>query len=174
MRDKLVIVESPAKCKKIESFLGPGFKCVASFGHLRELSSLKDIDIKNNFHPTFSVSDKKRKYINNLKKEISKADEVILATDDDREGEAIAWHICMLFDLNVTITKRIIFHEITEHAVQEAMKNPTIVNMDVVHAQQTRQILDLGLLQQARIGTCSFHVLEPCCPAVGIEGVDRP
>ena len=145
MRDKLVIVESPAKCKKIESFLGPGFKCVASFGHLRELSSLKDIDIKNNFHPTFSVSDKKRKYISNLKKEISKADEVILATDDDREGEAIAWHICMLFDLNVTLTKRIIFHEITEHAVQEAMKNPTIVNMDVVHAQQTRQILDLVL-----------------------------
>ena len=70
MRDKLVIVESPAKCKKIESFLGTGFKCVASFGHLRELSSLKDIDIKNNFHPTFSVSDKKRKYINNLKKDM--------------------------------------------------------------------------------------------------------
>jgi len=141
----LVVVESPAKCKKIEDFLGPGYKCVASFGHLRELTSLNNIDLENNFHPTFTIADNKRKYISKLKKEIANAGEVVLATDDDREGEAIAWHICMLFDLNVKSTKRIVFHEITELAVREAIRHPTRINMHIVHAQQTRQILDLVL-----------------------------
>ena len=141
----LVIVESPAKCKKIEGFLGPGYRCVASFGHLRELPSLKHIDVENGFAPTFEIADSKRKHVNSLKKEISHARDVVLATDDDREGEAIAWHICMLFGLDVHTTKRIIFHEITEAAVQAAMRSPVKVNMNVVHAQQTRQILDLVL-----------------------------
>ena len=141
----LVIVESPAKCKKIEGFLGPGYRCVASFGHLRELPSLNHIDINNDFKPTFAVSDKKRKYVSSLRKAINESGEVILATDDDREGEAIAWHICMIFDMNVATTKRIIFHEITEEAVTKAVLSPTRVNMDIVHAQQTRQILDLVL-----------------------------
>ncbi len=139
----LVIVESPAKCSKIESFLGPGYKCVASFGHLCELPSLKNIDIENNFTPSYVVSDKKRKYVNSLRRDISEAKEVILATDDDREGEAIAWHICKLFHLNVQTTKRIIFHEITESAVKKAISNPTIININVVYAQQARQILDV-------------------------------
>ena len=141
----LVIVESPAKCKKIEGFLGPGYRCIASFGHLRELPSLNHIDINNDFKPTFAVSDKKRKYVSSLKKAINESGEVILATDDDREGEAIAWHICMIFDLNIATTKRIIFHEITEEAVTKAVLSPTRINMDIVHAQQTRQILDLVL-----------------------------
>ena len=144
-RPTLVIVESPAKCKKIESFLGPGYKCVASFGHLCELPSLKHIDIQKGFVPTFVIADNKRKYVNSLKKEIINSKEVILATDDDREGEAIAWHICRLFDLNIQRTKRIIFHEITETAVKKALENPTIVNMNVVYAQQARQILDVLL-----------------------------
>ena len=141
----LVIVESPAKCKKIEQYLGPGYKVMASYGHLRELSSLDHIDFKNNFSPTFTIvdNDSKRSQIEKLKKEICSAGEVILASDDDREGEAISWHICDMFKLNVDKTKRIIFNEITESALQHAIKNPRTINMNIVHAQQTRQILDL-------------------------------
>ena len=144
MSFKLVIVESPAKCKKIESFLGKGYRCAASFGHLRDLKNgLKGIDISNNFHPTFQILSKKRKYVNNLTALVKKSSEVILATDDDREGEAIAWHLCKIFKLSLKTTKRIIFHEITKDAILKAVKNPTIVNMDMVHAQQARQILDI-------------------------------
>jgi len=141
----LVIVESPAKCKKIEQYLGPGYKCVASYGHIRELPSLKNIDIENNFNPTYSMIDNaiKRKNIEALRKEIKSAREVILATDDDREGEAIAWHLCDVFKLDVNKTKRIIFHEITETALQQAVKNPTTLNLNLIHAQQARQILDV-------------------------------
>ena len=141
----LIIVESPSKCKKIEEYLGPGYKCVPSYGHLRELSSLKNINFENNFEPTYTIIDNaiKKKQIDFLKKEIKSADEVILATDDDREGEAIGWHICKLFNLDVNKTKRIVFNEITESALQKAIKNPTKINMNIVHAQQARQILDL-------------------------------
>jgi DNA topoisomerase-1 len=141
----LVIVESPAKCKKIEEYLGPGYKCIASFGHLRELPSLKNINVTDNFIPTYTIIDNaiKKKQIENIKKEIKSVGEVILATDDDREGEAIAWHISQLFNLDVNKTKRIIFNEITEAALQKAIKNPTRINMRIVHAQQARQILDL-------------------------------
>jgi DNA topoisomerase-1 len=141
----LVIVESPAKCKKIEEYLGPGYKCLASYGHLRELSSLKNIDIQNNFAPNYTIIDNpiKKKQMEILKKAIKGADEVILATDDDREGEAIAWHLTQLFKLDENKTKRILFHEITESALQNAIKNPRIINMDLVKAQQARQILDL-------------------------------
>lgn len=141
----LVIVESPAKCKKIEEYLGPGYKCLASFGHLRELGSLKNINITDNFTTTYNVIDDviKKKQIALIKKEISKSSDVILATDDDREGEAIAWHICELFNLNVETTKRIVFHEITESAILHAIKNPTRININLVRAQQTRQILDI-------------------------------
>lgn len=140
----LVIVESPAKCKKIEEYLGPGYKCVASFGHLRELSSLKNINV-DNFNTTYTIIDNalKKKQIELIKKAISASNEVILATDDDREGEAIAWHICELFNLNLNTTKRIIFHEITETALRTAINNPTRINMNIVQSQQTRQILDL-------------------------------
>ena len=141
----LVIVESPAKCKKIEQYLGPGYKCLASFGHLRELNSLNNIDINNNFKPTYTVIDNalKKKQVELLRKEIKAAGEVILATDDDREGEAIAWHLCELYKLDVNKTKRIIFHEITESALQSAIKHPKTINMDIVNAQQARQILDI-------------------------------
>ena len=141
----LVIVESPAKCKKIEGYLGPGYKCLASYGHLRELPSLKNINIENNFEPTYTVIDNaiKKKQIELLRKEIKSAGEVLLATDDDREGEAIAWHLCQLYKLDVNKTKRIIFHEITESALQSAVQHPKTINMDIVHAQQARQILDI-------------------------------
>lgn len=139
----LVIVESPAKCKKIEQYLGPGYKCMASFGHLRELGSLENVNIENNFEPTYTIVTKKKKQIAELKAEIKKSADVLLATDDDREGEAIAWHICQIFNLDVNKTKRIIFHEITETAIQNAARNPIAINMNLVHAQQARQVLDL-------------------------------
>lgn len=141
----VVIVESPAKCSKIEGYLGPGYKVFASFGHLRTLDGLKSIDIENNFKPNYSLIQEpiKLKQIEKLRSEIAKADEVIIATDSDREGEAIAWHICDLFSLSIKTTKRIIFNEVTEQALQTAIRQPKLINMDLVFAQQSRQILDL-------------------------------
>ena len=140
----LIIVESPAKCKKIEGFLGNNYKCIASFGHFREFTNgLKSIDFNNNYKADYKVSHNKKKYVNIMRAAIKKASEVILATDDDREGEAIAWHICKLFNLSIETTKRIIFHEITKKAILQAVNNPTRLNMDEVKAQQARQILDL-------------------------------
>jgi len=141
----LVIVESPAKCKKIETYLGPGYKVIASFGHIRNISGLESIDINNNFNTKYSViqEELKLKQIEKLRSEIAKSDDVIIATDDDREGEAIGWHICDLFNLSLTNTKRIIFREITEPAIQSAISHPKRINMDLVNAQQARQILDL-------------------------------
>ena len=95
----LVIVESPAKCQKIESYLGPGYRCIASIGHLQSLSSLKDIDISNNFTPKYSPIEAKKGQIKKIRDLILPAKDVIIATDDDREGEAIGWHICQLFNL---------------------------------------------------------------------------
>jgi DNA topoisomerase-1 len=145
MPTTLVIVESPAKCKKIESYLGPGYKVIASFGHLRTISGLEAIDVTNNFNTKYTViqEDLKLKQIEKIRSEMAKSDDVIIATDDDREGEAIGWHICDLFGLSITNTKRIIFHEITESAIQSAMFHPKIINLNLVHAQQARQILDL-------------------------------
>ena len=137
----VVIVESPAKCKKIESFLGSEYVCVASYGHLRELKTLKNID--KNFVPTFTNSESKLNQISKLRGLIKKSKDVIIATDDDREGEGIGWHICDLFNLSPYTTKRIIFNEITKSALVEAVKFPTVLNMNLVYAQQARQILDL-------------------------------
>ena len=140
----LVIVESPAKCKKIEEYLGPGYKCVASYGHLRTIVSLKNIDIENNFTPTYTIIDEaiKKKQIEFIRKEIKKTDEVIIASDADREGEMIGFSIIELFNLPIN-TKRIIFNEITETAIQQAIKNPITIDINLVHAQQSRQILDV-------------------------------
>lgn len=141
----LVIVESPAKCKKIEEYLGPGYKCIATYGHLRELISLKNIDIENNFTPTYTIinSEIKTKQIQLIKKEIKKASDVILALDGDREGEKISFCVAQIYNLDINKTKRITFNEITETAIQNALKNPRRINMDIVNAQQARQILDI-------------------------------
>jgi len=140
---KLIIVESPAKCKKIESFLGNGYKCIASFGHITELNSLDQININQQFVSTFNHSPSKKKQIALLKKQSKLATEVILATDDDREGEAIAWHICQICRLPVDTTKRIVFHEITKPAVCSALAHPVNIKLPIVYAQHTRQIVDL-------------------------------
>ena len=139
----LVIVESPAKCKKIEEYLGDGYKCIASFGHITELNGLESIDISNNFSPKFTISSNKINQIEKIKKAITNSSDVLIATDDDREGEAIGWHICKQFKLNVNTTKRIIFNEITKSALQKAVQNPVTLNLDLIHAQQARQILDI-------------------------------
>ena len=139
----LLIVESPAKCSKIESFLGQGYKVLGSYGHITHLSSLEQINIKANYSPTYNIIESKQAQISKIKKALTGAREVILATDDDREGEAIAWHIAQVFNLDVAKTKRIIFHEITEQALKTALANPRTINMNLVYAQQGRQILDL-------------------------------
>ena len=143
----LVIVESPTKCKKIEQYLNNAnkgtYKCIASYGHIRELPGLTAINIHNNFAPTFIECESKKDQIGKIRKAIKAADEVILASDDDREGEAIAWHLCQVFNLPVETTKRIVFHEITETALNKALTSPTKVNMSIVHAQLARQVLDI-------------------------------
>jgi DNA topoisomerase-1 len=138
----LVIVESPTKCKKIEEYLGCGYKVIATCGHLRELTSLSQINMET-FKPSYSIIEKKKHQIKMIKKEIISAEEVILATDDDREGEAIAWHICDLFSLSLEETKRIKFSEITENAILRAIHNPDKINMNLVFSQQARQMIDL-------------------------------
>tara|TARA_Y100000389_G_C17458942_1_gene520216 strand:+ start:796 stop:3066 length:2271 start_codon:yes stop_codon:yes gene_type:complete len=138
-----VIVESPSKCAKIESFLGHGYKCMATYGHFRELSSLDNVAFDNGYIPTYTDTKSKRDKISALSKFIKKASKVLLAADDDREGEGIAWHVCDRFGLNVNTTDRILFHEVTKSAVVEAVNSPMRLNMNVVRAQQARQVLDL-------------------------------
>ena len=139
----LLIVESPSKCFTIEKYLvSKNVKCIATFGHIREIKSLDDIDIKNNFNINFTPITSKDSQIKKIKKEIKSASEVILATDNDREGEAIAWHICEQFDLNIKTTKRIIFNEITQQCLIKAYDNPVTLNMNLVNAQMARQIMD--------------------------------
>jgi DNA topoisomerase-1 len=139
----IVLVESFTKSKKIEEYLGPGYKCIATLGHLRELpSSLESIDLQT-FTPRYQTIPSKKKLISTIREEISHSREVILATDDDREGEAIAWHCCVLFKLPPETTKRIRFHEITPDAIQHAIQHPGVLNRRLVDAQQARQIMDL-------------------------------
>jgi DNA topoisomerase-1 len=141
---KLVLVESPAKCAKIESYLGPGYKCIATFGHFRSLDGLTSIDTKKDFALRFVPMDEKTKQIQRIRAEIATCTGgVIIATDDDREGEAIGWHVCDMFKLPVDTTPRIVFHEITKPAIEKAIQNPGILNMDLVQAQFARQALDL-------------------------------
>ena len=140
---KLVIVESPAKCKKIESFLGSEYKCIASFGHITQLNKLEYIDFDNYENNKYQYIKSKNNQISTIKKMVSKAETLYIATDNDREGEAIGYHICKLCNLNPYSIKRIIFQEITKPAIVNAINNPTYLNKSIIDAQQTRQILDL-------------------------------
>src|SRR5689334_6407577 len=143
MPKNLLIVESPAKAKTIEKILGPDFEVRSCFGHIRDLErNDMGIDVKNNFKPRYIVPDDKQKVVKELKSLAKKSDEVWLATDEDREGEAISWHLCEVLGLDPRSTKRIVFHEITKPAIDAAVKNPRRVNMDLVMAQQARRVLD--------------------------------
>lgn len=141
----LVIVESPSKCSKIETYLGSQYACIASMGHIREISGLKNIDTKNNFNVKYNIIESKEAHIHSMRNCISKfnTNRIYIATDDDREGEAIGWHICDLFNLNIETTHRIIFHEITKEAIIKSIENPTVLNMNIVNAAISRQVLDL-------------------------------
>ena len=143
MAKNLVIVESPAKAKTIEKFLGKDFVVKSSFGHIRDLLS-KDmsIDIENDFQPKYVVSEDKGKVVSELKKEVQKADMVWLASDEDREGEAIAWHLKETLGLEPEKTKRIVFNEITKNAILNAVENPRDIDINLVNAQQARRVLD--------------------------------
>ncbi|MGE3468451.1 MAG: type I DNA topoisomerase [Pyrinomonadaceae bacterium] len=143
MSKNLLIVESPAKAKTIEKILGSDFQVNSCYGHIRDLEKADmGIDIENDFEPRYIVPDEKRKVVNELKSLAKKSDEVWLATDEDREGEAISWHLCEVLGLDPKSTKRIVFHEITKPAIEAAVGNPRTVNMNLVMAQQARRVLD--------------------------------
>ncbi len=143
MSKNLVIVESPAKAKTIEKFLGEGFSVMSSYGHIRDLAGRgMAVDIENGFEPSYEVSEDKSKVINELRRASKKAEMVWLASDEDREGEAIAWHLEEVLGLSEENSQRIVFHEITKPAILTAIENPRHINRDLVNGQQARRILD--------------------------------
>ena len=143
MAKNLVIVESPAKAKTIEGYLGKDFIVKSSYGHVRDLASKgMAIDIANNFTPNYEVSSDKKAVVSELKKLSKEAQTVWLATDEDREGEAISWHLYETLNLHKKDTKRITFNEITKNAILKAIDNPREINIKLVDAQQARRVLD--------------------------------
>ncbi len=143
MIENLVIVESPAKAKTIEKFLGKDFRVMSSFGHIRDLAKKNlGIDIKNNFTPDYEIPKEKAKVVSELRKAASDSKNIWIASDEDREGEAIAWHLASVLKLDLLTTKRIVFHEITKEAISNAIENPRKVDMNLVNSQQARRILD--------------------------------
>ncbi len=143
MSDNLVIVESPAKAKTIEKYLGKDYTVTSCYGHIRDLPKSSDaIDVDQNYTPKYVVPKEKKEVVGKLKKLSKSAKQVWLATDEDREGEAISWHLCEVLGLNPSETKRIVFHEITKPAIQKAISNPRYVNQNLVNAQQARRVLD--------------------------------
>ena len=141
MPKNLVIVESPAKAKTIEKFLGKDYKVLSSYGHIRDLKKKEfSIDVEKNFEPDYEIPEDKKTLVKTLKSEAKEADTVWLASDEDREGEAIAWHLYEVLKLNPEHTKRIVFHEITKTAILKAIEQPRNIDINLVNAQQARQI----------------------------------
>lgn len=139
----LVIVESPAKAKTIKKYLGSGYEVVASMGHVRDLpKSRLSVDIKKNFAPKYEIIKGKEKLVDDLKSAAEKSEHIYLATDPDREGEAISWHLAYILGLPTDETNRVEFNEITKSGVTNGMSNPRSINIDLVNAQQARRILD--------------------------------
>ena len=143
MNNKLIIVESPSKARTIQNILGKDYKVVASMGHVRDLPS-KTIGLNpnNNFKPDYKIIPDKKKVLENIKSEITNNTQIFLATDDDREGESISWHLVSALNLSKSKIKRIIFHEITPEAIHNALKTPKQINQNIVDAQQARRIVD--------------------------------
>lgn len=162
---KLIIVESPTKCETIKKYLGADYNVVASYGHIRDLSTTGKgglgVNIQEDFKPTYVINKDKTKIVSNLKKQAKAAEEVYLATDPDREGEAISWHLAEVLNLDVHTTKRLEFHEITKTAINRAIDNPRTINLDLVASQETRRIIDrimgfkLSTLMKRKIGSIS-------------------
>ena len=143
MANHLLIVESPAKSKTIGKFLGKDFTVLPSYGHIRDLKTKgMGVDVDNNYDPQYEISDDKKSVVSTLRSAAKKADHIWLASDEDREGEAIAWHLAEVLGLSEKEKNRIVFHEITESAIQNALKNPRSIDLKMVDAQQARRVLD--------------------------------
>ena len=170
MSGNLVIVESPAKAKTIEKFLGKDYKVVSSFGHIRDLSKKNiGIDIDNGFRPEYIIPADKKKLVSELKKHVKESSIIWLASDEDREGEAIAWHLMEVLKLNEDNTRRIVFHEITKEAINKAIESPRTVNCDVVNAQQARRVLDR--LVGFEISPILWRKVQPSLSAGRVQSV---
>lgn len=170
MSGNLVIVESPAKAKTIEKILGKDFRVVSSFGHIRDLSKKNiGININNGFKPEYIIPPDKKKIVAELKKHVKDSRLVWLASDEDREGEAIAWHLMEVLKLSEENTRRIVFHEITKEAIEKAVKNPRSVNCDVVNAQQARRVLDR--LVGFEISPILWRKVQPALSAGRVQSV---
>lgn len=169
MQDNLVIVESPAKAKTIEKFLGKDYKVMSSYGHIRDLKK-KEISIDlNTMEPDYEIPEDKKKLANDLKAHAAKAEKVWLASDEDREGEAISWHLCEVLGLDEKKTNRIVFHEITKPAILEAIKSPRHIDMNLVNAQQARRVLDR--LVGFRLSPVLWRKVKPSLSAGRVQSV---
>jgi len=170
MIENLVIVESPAKAKTIEKFLGKDFRVVSSFGHIRDLKKKNlGIDIANNFSPEYEIPKEKAKVVGELRKAAAESKNIWIASDEDREGEAIAWHLASVLNLDLDTTKRIVFHEITRDAVSNAILSPRRVDMNLVNSQQARRILDR--LVGFEISPVLWKKVQPALSAGRVQSV---
>ena len=166
----LVIVESPSKAKKIEEFLGADYVVKSSQGHIRDLAKKEmSIDIENQYEPEYQITEEKHKLVAELKKAVKDADMVWLASDEDREGEAIAWHLQETLKLNPEKTKRIVFHEITKNAILHAIETPRSIDMDLVDAQQARRVLDR--LVGFKLSPVLWRKVKPALSAGRVQSV---
>lgn len=169
MQKNLVIVESPAKAKTIEKFLGSDFKVMSSYGHIRDLKK-KELSIDTNtLQPDYEIPKEKEKVVKELKQNAQKADKIWLASDEDREGEAISWHLCEVLGLDEEKTSRIVFHEITKPAILEAIKHPRQLDMNLVNAQQARRVLDR--LVGFKLSPVLWRKVKPALSAGRVQSV---
>lgn len=169
MQENLVIVESPAKAKTIEKFLGKDYKVMSSYGHIRDLKKKElSIDPKT-LEPKYEIPEEKKKLVSELKKNAKDAKHIWLASDEDREGEAISWHLCEVLGLDEEKTNRIVFHEITKPAIVDAIQNPRHLNMDLVNAQQARRVLDR--LVGFRLSPVLWRKVKPALSAGRVQSV---
>ena len=169
MQKNLVIVESPAKAKTIEKFLGGDYKVMSSYGHIRDLKK-RELSIDgNSLEPEYEIPEEKTKLVNELKAQAKKADQVWLASDEDREGEAISWHLCEVLGLDEEKTKRIVFHEITKPAILDAIEHPRTLDMNLVNAQQARRVLDR--LVGFKLSPVLWRKVKPALSAGRVQSV---
>ena len=169
MQDNLVIVESPAKAKTIEKFLGKDYKVMSSYGHIRDLKK-KEISIDlDTLEPFYEIPEEKKKVVSELRSMAKKAKMVWLASDEDREGEAISWHLCEVLGLDEEKTNRIVFHEITKSAIVQAIETPRHIDMNLVNAQQARRVLDR--LVGFRLSPVLWRKVKPALSAGRVQSV---
>ena len=169
MQKNLVIVESPAKAKTIEKFLGSDYKVMSSYGHIRDLKKKEmSIDI-NTLEPVYEIPEEKEKLVKDLKSNAEKAEKVWLASDEDREGEAISWHLCEVLGLDEKKTNRIVFHEITKPAILKAIETPRHLDMNLVNAQQARRVLDR--LVGFKLSPVLWRKVKPALSAGRVQSV---